>query len=50
VQDYSSTIPGLSFNQTGFGDRNGLDLTIRGVSNTRLADTTAGTGALTTGF
>lgn len=50
VEQYTSTVPGLSFNQTGFGDRNGLDLTIRGISNTRLADSTAGTGALTTGF
>lgn len=50
AQQYTSTIPGLSFNETGFGARNGLDLTIRGISNTRLADTTAGTGALTTGF
>ncbi len=50
VDQYTSSVPGLSFNRTGFGDRDGLDLTIRGISNTRLADSTAGTGALTTGF
>jgi iron complex outermembrane recepter protein len=50
VAAYSSAVPGLSYNQTGFGDRDGLDLTIRGISNTRTADQTAGTGALTTGF
>jgi iron complex outermembrane receptor protein len=50
VDQYSSAVPGLSFNRAGFGDRAGLDLTVRGISNTRLADTTAGTGALTTGF
>jgi outer membrane receptor protein involved in Fe transport len=50
VEQYTSTVPGLSYNETGFGARDGLDLTIRGISNTRLADTTAGTGALTTGF
>src|SRR5262249_5090240 len=50
VEDYSSWLPGLSWNQPGFGNRSGLDLTIRGVSNTRLVDATAGTGALTTGF
>jgi len=50
VDQYTSAVPGLSFNRTGFGDRDGLDLTIRGISNTRLADSTGGTGALTTGF
>lgn len=50
VDEYTSFVPGLSFNRTGFGDRAGLDLTVRGISNTRLADANAGTGALTTGF
>lgn len=50
VEQYTSFIPGLSFNRTGFGDRAGLDLTIRGISNSRLADVSAGAGALTTGF
>ncbi len=50
VGDYTSAIPGVSYNVTGFGDRAGLDITIRGISNTRLADQTAGTGGLTTGF
>jgi iron complex outermembrane recepter protein len=50
VDDYTSFVPGLSFNRTGFGDRTGLDLTIRGISNTRLTDINGGAGALTTGF
>jgi hypothetical protein len=50
AEDYASFLPGRSFNRAGFADRAGLDLTIRGVSNTRLTDATAGTGALTTGF
>jgi iron complex outermembrane receptor protein len=50
VEQYTSFIPGLSFNRTGFGDRAGLDLTVRGISNSRLADVSAGAGALTTGF
>src|SRR6185295_4115592 len=50
AEDYSSFLPGLSFNRAGFADRAGLDLTVRGISNTRLTDASAGTGALTTGF
>ena len=38
AEDYSSFLPGLSFNRAGFADRIGLDLTVRGVSNTRLTD------------
>ena len=50
AEDYASFLPGLSFNRAGFADRAGLDLTVRGVSNTRLTDASAGSGALTTGF
>ena len=50
VDQYALFVPGLNFNRTGFGDRGGLDLTFRGISNSRLADVSAGTAALTTGF
>src|SRR5262249_44451016 len=50
AEDYSSFLPGLSFNRAGFADRIGLDLTVRGVSNTRLTDASAGAGGATTGF
>src|SRR5207248_6128112 len=50
AEDYASFLPGLSFNRAGFADRVGLDLTVRGVSNTRLTDASAGAGAMTTGF
>ena len=50
AEDYASFLPGLSFFRAGFADRAGLDLTVRGISNTRLLDVSAGTGALTTGF
>src|SRR4029077_13109409 len=49
AEDYASFLPGLSFNRAGFADRVGLDLTVRGVSNTRLTDASAGAGGLTTG-
>jgi len=50
AEDYASFLPGLSFNRAGFADRVGLDLTVRGVSNTRLTDASAGAGGMTTGF
>src|SRR6266436_2316801 len=50
AEDYASFLPGLSFNRAGFADRVGLDLTVRGVSNTRLTDASAGAGGATTGF
>jgi outer membrane receptor protein involved in Fe transport len=50
VDQYALAVPSLNFNRPGFGDRQGLDITIRGVSNTRLVDGSAGAGAATTGF
>jgi iron complex outermembrane recepter protein len=50
VDQYALFIPGMNFNRTTLGDREGLDIQIRGVSNTRLADLSGGVGSNTTGF
>jgi iron complex outermembrane receptor protein len=50
IDQWALAVPSLNFNRPGFGDRQGLDITIRGVSNTRLVDGSAGSAAATTGF
>lgn len=49
ILDLTRTVPGLQYSEVGGGQRNGDNIIIRGISNTRYYDT-GGTAALTTGF
>jgi iron complex outermembrane recepter protein len=47
----SRVVPGLQTSAVDSGQRNGVNITIRGINNTRVNDSVNdGTGALTTGF
>ncbi len=50
LQEYFSSIPGLSYQQIGAGERNGQSVAVRGVGNTRLFAVSDGTAAQTVGF
>ncbi|MCR4307699.1 MAG: TonB-dependent receptor [Candidatus Berkelbacteria bacterium] len=47
---WTDAIVGINFDQAWTGQRTGTSLTIRGVYNTRVADTSAGIGTATTAF
>ena len=50
LEEYFATVPGLSYQQIGAGERNGQNLAVRGVSNTRLFAVSDGTASQTVGF
>lgn len=51
LRGYSATVPGMVYSGTSFvGERSGPDITIRGVSNSRLFDFETSIATTTTGF
>lgn len=51
MREYSTMVPGMVYSSTSFvGERSGPDITIRGVSNSRLFDFETSIATATTGF
>lgn len=51
ILDVTRTVPGVDLSSVDAGARNGINVTIRGIANSRFNDSlNDGTGALTTGF
>lgn len=51
LRDYAAFIPGMTYSGTAFvGERSGPDITLRGVSNSRLTAFEVSIATLTTGF
>ena len=50
LEEYFAMVPGFSYSQIGAGERNGQNLAIRGVANTRIFNVQDGTAAQTVGF